>query len=126
MRDLKFFALRLADLRLEVNLGCTEAERARRQEVRVTVELRFSEAPAGMTSDRLEETVCYAELSQKIVQHCERREYHLIERLGAEIYALVRELAGGRATIGVSAHKVRPPVERLEGGTFFRCGDFAL
>ena len=122
---MKFFSLRLEDLQLAVRLGCTEKERACPQEVRIAVELRFPSAPVALSSDRLEDTVCYAKISDAIIKHCESREYLLIEKMAADIYLLTREFSGSEIGIGITVHKVRPPVSRLKGGTFFRCGDFA-
>lgn len=122
-----FHALRLENLALNVHLGCLPEERSARQEVRVTIEIRFSKPPAAVQSDDLAETVCYSEISEAVRKTCEAREYHLIERMAGEIYAITREITGPMeyAEIGVSVHKVRPPVPGLLGGSHYRCGDFA-
>lgn len=120
-----FHSLRLEDLRLAVHLGCTPEERAVVQEVRIAVELRFLVAPFGTESDELSDTVCYAEISDKITRHCESREFKLIERMGFECYHLVRELTDREVGVAVTVHKVKPPVNNLRGGAHYRCGDFA-
>ena len=89
------------------------------------MELRFRDKPEAMVSDRLGDTVCYAELCSLIRRTCEAKEYHLIEKLADEIYRITRELTGSAAAVGVRVHKVRPPIENLKGGSIFRCGDFA-
>lgn len=121
-----FNALGVESLGLSVRLGCSREERLQPQEVRVSVEFRFPEAPLGTQTDALEDTICYAKVSRVIQQHCESREYQLVEKIAHEIYGLLRVLSGSSVEIGISVHKVRPPVENLRGGTFFRCGDFAL
>lgn len=123
---LAFNALRIEDLSLSVHLGCTAEERAVAQEIRATVELRFLEIPKGTTTDSLQDTVCYAQISEAIRKHCESREFQLVERIGYEVYGIVRELTGPNVEVGISIHKVRPPVENLRGGIFYRCGDFPL
>lgn len=124
---MKFHSLRLEDLSLHVHLGCTPEERAFRQEVRVTIEIRFAEMPAAVENDRLTDTVCYAEISQSVQAACEEREYHLIERMAGEIYQIARKIIGSEAhaALAVQVHKVRPPVPSLRGGSFYRLGDFA-
>lgn len=119
-------AIRIEELILAARLGCSEAERSKTQEVRVSVEIRFLKYPKGALTDSLNDTICYATISELIKRHCESREFHLVERMGHEIYGLVQERVGSAAHLGVSVHKVHPPVESLHGGVVFRCGDFAL
>lgn len=123
---MSFHALKIQDLILSVRLGCMAEERSNPQEVRITVELRFQNAPKGTQTDSLEDTVCYAKVSELIQRHCDSREFKLVERMGFEIYGLIREFAGPQVDVGICIHKVRPPVPRLIGGTFYRCGDFEL
>jgi dihydroneopterin aldolase len=121
----RYHALRLNELVLHLRLGCEESERARPQEVRVSIEIRFSSPPAATESDRLTDTVCYARLSEALRAHCEAREYRLIERVGLDAYRVAREIAGPETALALSVHKIKPPVERLLGGAVYRCGDFA-
>lgn len=125
---MKFHSLRLEDLSLHVHLGCTPEERAFRQEVRVTIEIRFHEKPSAVDNDQLADTVCYAEISESVQATCETHEYQLIERMAGEIYEIARKIIGpeSRAALAVTVHKVRPPVPSLRGGSFYRVGDFAL
>lgn len=121
----RYHILHLNELVLHLHLGCEEAERARPQEVRLSLEIRFPHPPAAVDSDRLADTICYARLSEALRAHCEAREYHLIERIGLDAYRVAREIAGPEAALAVSVHKIKPPVERLLGGAVYRCGDFA-
>ncbi len=119
-----YHSLSIEDLTLQVRLGCTAEERWRPQEVRLSVEFRFEGAPGGFTSDRLDETVCYARVSDALKAHIESREYHLIEKIAADAYRISKEIAGRETGVALVAHKVRPPVTGLSGGTKYRCGDF--
>ena len=119
-------ALRIQDLRVMVNLGCTLEEQATAQEVLVSLEFRFHAAPAGLTTDRLEDTLCYAELSQLIKQVSEAKPYHLIEKLAGDLFVELGERTRAHATLGLKVHKVRPPVKDLIGGTQYVCGDFLI
>lgn len=123
----KVSALQIRDLSVQVHLGCTAEERSLKQEVRLSIEFRFSEPPVGALTDSLQDTICYAEASKLLRQHCEQGEFQLIERIGAECYSLLKEFTGGKnAEIALHVHKVKPPVENLLQGTHFRCGDFFL
>ena len=119
-----FHSLRLDGLSLQVHLGCTQEERRAPQEVRLSVEFRFEIPPAGAVSDRLEDTVCYAEVSSALKAELETGEFNLIEKLGCDAYRIVKSIAGENVSVAMSAHKVRPPVVGLEGGTTYRCADF--
>jgi 7,8-dihydroneopterin aldolase/epimerase/oxygenase len=124
LRPSAYHSLYLEDLRLSVRLGCTADERATPQEVRVSVEFRFEEAPLGFESDRLDQTVCYAQVSEALKKHIEAREYNLIEKIAADGFRIVKEISGAGTMVSLTAHKVRPPVEGLLGGTKYRCADF--
>jgi dihydroneopterin aldolase len=122
----RFHALRVQDLVLQVHLGCSAEERAKPQEVRVTLEFRFTEPPGGAVSDKIEEALCYAEVCTAVRRLTDSSEYCLIERLASEIYGVAAEMAGPAAQTAVRVHKVRPPVADLSGGSVYVCGDFAL
>lgn len=119
-----FSSLRIKDLSLLVNLGVTSEERSQRQEVLVSVEIRFSSPPTGIKSDTLNQTICYSDISDKIRGYCLGREFQLIEKLGGDIYQLLRETTRNEDLIFIQVHKVAPPVEGLRGGTIFGLGDF--
>src|SRR5579885_3664140 len=89
--------LSLSDLRLEVRLGCGAEERARPQGVRFDLAIRFDELPAGSVTDRLDGTICYAEIAEQLRGLCREREFHLIENLGYEAYGRVSRITGSHA-----------------------------
>lgn len=116
--------LSLHQLRLLVHLGCSAEERRVPQYVSFDVQVRFPVAPYGCKSDVLEQTVCYAELSQKIKEVCDRCEYQLIEKVGWDVYEALRELLPKDHLLRVCANKEHPPVAHLEGGAAFTIGDW--
>lgn len=121
----KFYSsLRLKDLSLSVNLGVTPQERSQLQEILVSVEIRFASPPTGVKSDNLSHTICYSEVSDKIRNYCVGREFQLIEKLGGDIYQLLREITAKEDLVFIQVHKVAPPVEGLRGGAVFGFGDF--
>ncbi len=124
MRTAPHQRLRIQQLSLSVRIGWSAEERRVPQEVRADVELAFSRPPAAMSTDALEDTVCYAKICSALRSHCEGKEFRLIEKLAADLYDLIHDLAGADASAGLTLHKVAPPVDGLQGGVFFRLGDF--
>lgn len=121
----KIQILKLKDLSLQVRLGCLADERANRQEVRVSVDFRFLSAPEGITTDDLNDTICYAQVSEALKTVLESGEYALIEKMAFDAYRVTKEITKNKnAEILVTIHKVRPPVDNMLGGTFYQCGDF--
>jgi dihydroneopterin aldolase len=119
-----FHRMRIRDLSLQVKLGCSAEERANPQEVRVGIDLRFAEAPRGTKSDDLNDTICYAQISEALRSHVEGRGFQLIEKIADDFYEIIRGIVEGRAESSVTVHKVRPPVSDLLGGVEYRIGDF--
>ena len=118
-------SMRIRDLRLNARLGCSVEERSVPQEIRVSVEFRFSQCPKGAVSDDLTDTICYARVSEVLREHLRNREYCLVEKMAADFHRNLQPIVEGRAEISLSVHKVRPPVEGLLGGVEYRVGDFS-
>lgn len=111
--------------RLRVRLGCSEAERAVPQPVDLDLAIRFAELPPACESDKLEDTVCYAELIDAARDACAGREFHLVERLAHALFLHLRPLVPTGAELWLRTTKLQPPVEGLSGGVAFSLGDFA-
>ena len=111
--------------RLEVRLGCSAAERFAPQAVDLDLAVRFAELPVACASDRLEDTLCYAELIDAARAACVGREFHLVERLAHELFGHLRALVPPGAELWLRTTKLRPPVVGLTGGVAFSLGDFA-
>jgi dihydroneopterin aldolase len=114
-------ALSLSDLRLETRLGCGAEERARPQGVRFDLVIGFARPPEGSLTDRLDGTICYAELAELLRTLCQEREFHLIEHLGYEAYRRASRITG-QQPLWLKVTKLRPPVPGLEGGASFELG----
>jgi dihydroneopterin aldolase len=119
-----FSSISISGLRLQVKLGCQAEERSIPQYVSFDAEVRFGQLPKGCYTDRLEETVCYAEMSDAIRRLCDQNEYHLIEKLGWDVYASLKEILPGGTQLRVKTWKEKPPVLQLEGGSIFVLGDW--
>lgn len=110
--------LALKDLRVQVRLGCEEEERRNPQFVRFDVQIRFPSMPEGCLTDRLKDTICYAELSEKLNGVCEQ-DYCLIEHLGWKAFSATKELLTPGTLLGLRVIKEKPPIPNLEGGSRF-------
>lgn len=114
--------LRVKNLSLQVHLGCTAEERASTQEIRVDVAFRFNEPPPGEKTDRLEDTLCYAEVCAALKNHLAGREFNLVEKIGCDFHRILKARFPNVQS-QVKVHKVRPPVDDLLGGVEYLCGD---
>jgi FolB domain-containing protein len=79
--------IRLQQLRISCFIGARQEERRAPQEVLVTLILGGDFRRAG-TSDRLEDTVDYGELSRRVIALVEGSSFFLIERLAEQVAAL--------------------------------------
>lgn len=122
--SIRHHQLRLDNLSLQVHLGCLPDERKETQEVRWSIELRFPAAPKGCMTDEIGDTVSYADIADALRELCASGEFKLIERLAVEGYEKLRSVVKPPIELYVELHKVRPPVDDLQGGSYYRCGDF--
>jgi 7,8-dihydroneopterin aldolase/epimerase/oxygenase len=110
--------------RLWVRLGCGAEERAQPQAVDLDLAVRFAELPPACESDKLGDTVCYAELVEVARRAVAGREFHLVERLAHALFAELRRLVPPGAELWLRVTKLHPPVAELAGGVAFSLGDF--
>lgn len=113
--------IKLNDLCLDVHLGWPEEERRHKQEISVSISLKFLSMPSSCETDDLQGTVCYAELIQGIAAHCEGKTYKLIEHLAYDIYQQIKSRHAIDCRVSVSK---QPPIKHLRGGAVFACGDW--
>jgi dihydroneopterin aldolase len=115
--------LRLRRLHATARLGHEAAERAEPQAVMLSVTVRFALAPEACRSDRLEDTVCGAELGAALLSVCNSGEFALIEHLAQRLHAAARRLVAPRARVRLELTKVAPPIPGLAGGMSFVISD---
>ncbi len=115
--------LTISDLRLWVHLGCSEEEKYHPQLVRVDLTLSFPTPPLAMTTDRLEETVCYAQIVHHLQEAVEEKRFNLIEHLTHTLYDVVRDYLGEHdVSLKICVNKMAPPVPGVHGGVSFSYG----
>ncbi len=111
--------LRLRRLHATARLGHTASERAEPQAVMLSVTVKFALAPAACHSDRLEDTVCGAELCTALSAVCQTGEFALVEHLAERMYAVARRLVPPSAQLRLELTKLAPPISGLAGGMSF-------
>ncbi len=119
-----FSTLALHSLKYKVRLGCTPEERSVPQGVRFDIQIRFESLPGGSFNDDLNETICYAKLSNRARVICDMREYQLIEKLGWDAFSALKEIIPPNVKLWLRVTKEKPPVAELEGGASFSVGEW--
>jgi dihydroneopterin aldolase len=113
----------LADLEVHYHVGVPDAERAQPQRLLLTIEMQhdFTRAAA---SDDLRETIDYYAVSRRLLNFGEGRSWKLIEKLAADIAAMVLADFGAEAvTVEVKKFiipEARHISVRLSRGAAFR------
>ena len=115
----------IRDFRLELRLGWSAGERKRPQTVRFDIELRPPKPPRACRTDRLEDTVCYDEASQRLVALA-RREFKLLEHLAQEAHDALKGALPKGVLIKIQVTKLKPPIRELAGDVRFFLSDWEL
>jgi len=119
-----YSSLKIKDFSLLIKLGVNLEERMVPQEILVSIEIRFKTPPKGTKTDQIDNTICYSDVCSIIENYLITREYNLIEKLGGDLFQLLREIIGRDNQIWIQVHKINPPIKGLRGGAIFCLGDF--
>lgn len=87
-------------------VGCSEAERKLPHAIEVDVEM-YADLRAAGRSDRLEDTLDYAEVYRRAKAIVEKGEYRLLEAVAEGIADALKDLGGQRVVVRV--RKPHPP-----------------
>ncbi|MHB1946724.1 MAG: dihydroneopterin aldolase [Gammaproteobacteria bacterium] len=112
----------LHGLEVSVHLGWPQAERLQEQTVLVDIKIRLHDLPLACSTDQLDDTFCYDKLVSAIKTHVSQDEFRLLERLGHEIYQIVKESIQNKGFVSIRLNK-KPPIANLTGGVSFCYGD---
>lgn len=85
-----FVIIRIKNLRLRAIIGINPWEKTEAQALIINAEFEFDGLQAVM-SDRLEDTIDYRQISQKIIKHVESTQYDLVEALAGNLLKLIME-----------------------------------
>ncbi len=116
--------LYIKDFEVTVHLGCSAEEQTHGQPVRFSFEINYQTDVKGCVTDQLQDATDYVKLAELIKSVAQNKKYHLIEHLNqCVLKTLSQDLAGSglKAKLKLSVHKLRVPVENLQGGVFFTC-----
>jgi dihydroneopterin aldolase len=114
--------LSINDLRIWLHLGCSDAEKQNPQLVSFNIKISFKTPPNGITTDQLDDTVCYLEITKKIQSLCQGRRFNLIEHLAYEAKNTITKHLENNHNINelqIAVHKIAPPVPGVHGGVTF-------
>ena len=78
----------IVDLEIHCSVGLTDEERAAPQRLLVTIDINFDFSSAAL-SDRIEKTINYHTVAQRILKFGEGRNWKLIEKLAANLADMI-------------------------------------
>jgi dihydroneopterin aldolase/D-erythro-7,8-dihydroneopterin triphosphate epimerase len=76
--------IEIHDLLLRCIIGINESERKNKQDVLINI-VMWTDTRAAAASDNIDDTVNYRTVTKEIIEHVERSEYFLVERLAERI-----------------------------------------
>lgn len=117
-----YSTLRLNDLELMINLGWDAQERTQKQKVLLNLLIQFPVPPKACQTDKLEDTICYDQLIEKIRKEITNKHFCLIEHLTAEIYSLIKNNVPQKTKIILQLTKY-PDIQGLTEGASFSYWD---
>jgi dihydroneopterin aldolase len=118
-----YHGLSIHDLRVPVCLGFFPEERQALQDISIHIDVRFNAAPTATHSDQLSETICYGAMVTCIKATLFQKEYQLIERCAADIYAALKELVSPH-NLRVEVRKLTVPIQEIKDYTRYVCSDW--
>lgn len=85
-------SLVIQELELSVKIGVGQAERSNPQSIFLDVEVHFMQIAKSCLSDDIEDTVCYDEMINKIIDFVDNQIVNTIERLAYMILHLLLDI----------------------------------
>ena len=108
-----------------MHLGCTKEEKLFTHLVSIDIDLFFH--PIAVTTDRVEDTICYRKIVEHIQEYVQDKKFNLIEYLARSLHrsicVLIEKEGHSISDLHITVHKVNPPVPGIYGGVYFTyCG----
>jgi FolB domain-containing protein len=110
-------ALTLEKLKLNVYLGATATERAKKQDVLLNLTITFPKLPRACSTDNLPDTICYQIITDKIRLFCKDKRFNLIEHLTSQLFTFIKNMLPKNYIITVTIIK-QPPIPGLKSSSF--------
>jgi FolB domain-containing protein len=115
--------LYIPEVLLLPRLGVGEQERSERQEVRITLRIRFEQPLKACRTDQIGDTLCYHTLRDQWLTLLQEQEFRLIEFLAEQLADIVVQavtrINALPAEVHLTAHKVNVPLQEMAPGVFF-------
>ena len=113
--------LEIKSLKLPVTIGRETAERKQAQNIlfHVKIGLKKQREIKTGTSD----FICYQNICERIKKITTQKKFLLIETLAQKIIKNLKEYLPADIYVQVCIHKMHPPIEELEDGVSYTCGD---
>ena len=83
--------IHIKNLRLRTFIGFNEEERIKKQDVVINITLKYDASAASQT-DNVDDACNYKVLTKQVIEMVENRSFNLLEKMAADIIALIREL----------------------------------
>ncbi len=80
--------IRIKDLRLRTIIGCNNWEREKKQDITINI-VMDCDSEKAVTSDDINDTTDYREITKNIIEAVEESEFFLIERLAGFILEII-------------------------------------
>lgn len=108
--------MQLKDFSYLVRLGCSEAERSFPQELKLSIDIEYNEAPQVCYNDSITDAICYSQLNDKLAETLEVQHFKTVEHLAFKALNIILAACPAGLNIRVRAHKVKPPIMRFTQG----------
>lgn len=113
--------LSLEEVSYFAHLGCGVEEQKLPQEVKISITVVFGEQPPACHTDKLEDTVCYAQINQRLQKICDEKTFATIEALAFSCWEALVPLVHADDKLRIKIDKVRPPLSKT-----LKCASFTL
>ena len=120
----------IQDISVMVHLGVGSEERKNKQEVLWNVHYTLSSLQSVWThlqsknsQKNLKPSVCYKDVTQKIIECSQQKEFSLIEELALFCYERLKKDFPQIKKLSIKLKKVSPPLPHVRGGVQFEYGD---
>jgi len=104
---------------LPIHLGCEDWERANTQDVEFSISFGFQNPLKAESTDKIEDSICYAKVCEHVLKLTMHKHYKLIEKLAEDIRLSTALAFPNHDQLKVKVHKLSPPVKLLKNGVVF-------
>lgn len=97
--------IKIDNLELEVYLGWSEQERKALRPIQISMHLKLPSVPKATLSDMLQDTLCYQDIEDKLIEDLSHTTVHLLERFAYSVYQSIQHLLPPQTAFSISVTK---------------------